>query len=184
MDKAGIIYSSIGGLVAGSAFGAIISILIAGITGPWLWGLMILFAVGLYAVLAVPMNWLLPGRASSLAEVVRSARTLSGQMMLWSGDLRRRSQSRTPRPGSFDMDIQQMLMDSSSALAQWNERFLVDSIVAFDRLIAHGAEVPDGEDAQVARSRIEHPTNPLGMEYAAQVIGVMAARLEAEKLSH
>lgn len=183
-DKAGQLYSAIGGVLAGAGSSTMLAGGPTGFAGWIVGGGIVAGAVmvlGTYMLLASMAGWWLPWRKSSLAIVISTAQQLSGEIAIWAGERRGMESDFGPHPDTWDRDIARNNRQSQDTITRWNERFAVKALVAYDQLVAHGAE--DATTLGRGRSLFEHPTNRLGIEEAGRALGVMAAHLEAKTMS-
>lgn len=164
-DRAGQVYlalggvtASIGGGIVGTRFDELVWIVIGSV----------MFVLGTYALLASLANWPLPFRRPARIRLADAATSLASEIMVWCGD-RQRDNPITRPESRFDGDAH--LRYSIDTVARWNERFALRALTLFDRMVREGV----GDPAD--RFRIEHPTNPFGIEKVARILGVMADQL-------
>ena len=184
-DRAGQIYSGIGGVLAGAG----LSTLLAGAVTTFLgWTLFLTLVacavtfVGLYMLIGSLADWWLPGRRKTLALVIDDARELSASIFSWVGERKRMDSGFYPhRQDTWEADTQRIMRQSDEGMIRWNELYAVRALTAYDRLVAHGAVNSEGSFG--GRHTFEHPTNRLGIEQIARTLGVMAAELEMKKMT-
>lgn len=177
-DKAGQVYLALGAFLAGAGGSTFLAGLFTSFS-PWGLGIAgFLTIVGLYMLLAVLLDWRLPGRKSSLVLIIENARELSASIATWIGD-RRRTEPHFSNE-QWDASVERSMRHSTETMIHWNERYGVKALTAYDQLVAHGADTETSRWG--GRSVFEHPTNPLGIEEAGRTLGVMAAHLEKKTL--
>jgi hypothetical protein len=180
-DRVGEVYLSMGGLLAGAGLGTLFAALFA---PPPVWGIIlvgVITLIGFYLMLAVLLDWRLPGRRSSLQYVIEKARELSASIAMWAGERSRLTYDSLPRAETWDADTQRMIRQHGDTIIRYNEKFAVDALVAFDQLVAHGAD-PDTA-SWGGRHLFENPNNQQGIEEVGRTLGIMAAQLEYKFLT-
>jgi hypothetical protein len=133
-------------------------------------------ALGLYAILAGSLGWWYPGRKKldGKDQISSDAAKLAQEIVGFHAEERRRenpfrmsmsSQSETERHIQWQYETDRMLRESSDFMGNYASRFSIRSLNVYDAATAAG--LADGKE----RSDLEHPTNPLGVEHVAQILG-------------
>jgi hypothetical protein len=188
-DKAGQVYSAVGGILAGAGSGAVVSgatTAFAGWAAPIGIGCGFATAAGIYMMLAAMVDWPLLGRRTTLAVVIADAKALSGEIYVWMAerDRDRNAQFFEPigEPGDregFRRRGDRSMRQFAETMAGWNARFAVRALFSYKQLLAHGAE----DASQDGGRAFVNAVNLFGVEDIARSLGVMAGTLEAKKMT-
>lgn len=183
-DKSGQLYQTFAGLLGGASVGTLIPLL-GDLKSPdaqpamwWVIVLIVLTALCAYVLAAVFCDWWLPGRRPRAAGFVEEAYRLSGEISAWVSE--RRQDEPTHDFDDWEKSTARGLSHSTATMSRWNQRFGPQALVVFDGLMAAGAF---GDDPPVDRTRVEHPTNILGIEDVARSLWIMAAQTQQKLFS-
>ncbi|QSZ53256.1 hypothetical protein RI444_15530 [Paenarthrobacter sp. AT5] len=190
-DKAGNVYSAVGGILAGAGAGAFLAGATTSYSGwalPWTLGVAVpVTALGLYMILAVSIGWWLPWRQSRLERIIDDARRLSAEIEDWHVHWRNAEYwswhdkfltAEQPLRDELWRHETERTKNSMDRMADdWEARFTVRVLTSFDLMVEHGAKPLE----HMPRKCFEYHAGMQGMQEIGTTLGVMASKLEVMK---